>query len=90
MNSVDYFGTVFSNIIKASQAAKNATELIADLESQAVQIFNAMQQEISELEKQSQVDKTKISELESKISDLESEVSSLKSKIYVPKEPEIV
>lgn len=85
MNSVDYFGTVFSNIIKASQAAKSASELSVDLESQAAQIFNAMQQEISEMEKQSQMDKERISELEA-------EVESLKSKVASPSsvEPEVL
>lgn len=85
MNSVDYFGTVFSNVIKASQAAKSASELSVDLESQAAQIFNAMQQEISEMEKQSQMDKERISELEV-------EVESLKSKTASPSsvEPEVL
>lgn len=85
MNSVDYFGTVFSNVIKASQAAKSASELSVDLESQAAQIFNAMQQEISEMEKQSQMDKERISELEA-------EVESLKSKAASPSsvEPEVL
>ena len=85
MNSVDYFGTVFSNVIKASQAAKSAFELSVDLESQAAQIFNAMQQEISEMEKQSRMDKERISELEA-------EVESLKSKAASPSsvEPEVL
>ena len=86
MNSVDYFGTVFSNVIKASQAAKSASELSVDLESQAAQIFNAMQQEISEMEKQSQMDKERIAELEAEVELLKSKATSSPS----PVEPEVL
>lgn len=83
MNSLNYCGTVFSNIIKASQAVKSSAELVVDLESQVAQFFNAAQQEVEELEKQAQTDKARIAELEA-------EVESLKSKMHIPAEPEIV
>lgn len=74
---------VFSNIIKASQAVKSSAELVVDLESQIAQLFNAAQQEVEELEKQAQIYKARISELEA-------EVESLKSKIPTSVEPEVM
>ena len=83
MNSLNYCGTVLSNIIKASQAVKSSAELVVDLESQVAQFFNAAQQEVEELEKQAQMDKDRIAELEA-------EVESLKSKILASVEPEVM
>ena len=83
MNSLNYCGTVLSNIIKASQAAKSSAELVVDLESQVAQFFNAAQQEVEELEKQAQTDKDRIAELEA-------EVESLKSKIPASVDPEVM
>ena len=83
MNSLNYCGTVLSNIIKASQAVKSSAELVVDLESQVAQLFNAAQQEVEELEKQAQTDKDRIAELEA-------EVESLKSKIPASVDPEVM
>ena len=83
MNSLNYCGTVLSNIIKASQAVKSSAELVVDLESQVAQFFNAAQQEVEELEKQAQTDKDRIAELEA-------EVESLKSKIPASVDPEVM
>ena len=83
MNSLNYCGTVLSHIIKASQAVKSSAELVVDLESQVAQFFNAAQQEVEELEKQAQMDKDRIAELEA-------EVESLKSKILASVEPEVM
>ena len=97
MNSLNYCGTVLSNIIKASQAAKSSAELVVDLESQVAQFFNAAQQEVEELEKQAQTDKDRIAELEKqaqtdkdRITELEAEVEPLKSKIPAPVDPEVM
>ena len=60
MESLKTVTGLLKTVIKASEAANAATESLSTAEEELVKFFNAMHQEISELEKESENQKIKI------------------------------
>lgn len=75
MNSLNYCGKMLENIIKASNAAKSANDVVVSLEEDVIKFFNATYKEVEELENQ-------LSDWQTKITDKEHEIVELKGKIY--------
>lgn len=87
MESLKTVTGLLKTVIKASEAANAATESLSTAEEELVKFFNAMHQEISELEKESENQKNYITELESENKNLLTEIENLKKPVKVNSEP---
>ena len=74
MNSLNYCGKMLENIIKASNAAKSANDVIVSLEEDVIKFFNAAYKEVEELE-------TQFSELQTQIHEKDKLIDKLKNTI---------
>lgn len=70
MESLNVVTSMLNSTIKAAQTVNNASEVLTDLNSQIVTFFNAMHQEVTELEQQAEQYKARIAELEAELESL--------------------
>lgn len=87
MESLKIVTGLLKTVLKASEAAHAATETLNSAEEELVKFFNAMHQEISELEKESEKQKNYITELESENKNLLTEIEDLRKQFETNSEP---
>lgn len=87
MESLKTVTGLLKTVIKASEAANAATESLCSTEEELAKFFNAMRQEISELEKESEKQKNYIIELETEKKKLITEIEELKKHFEINSEP---
>lgn len=74
MHSMNTVTSMLDTVIKASRAAESATDTLSNVTSQIIPFFNALHQEVEDMEK-------RLSEVQAELGEKENTIADLKSKV---------